>query len=89
MVLHGTSDRLQMTACRSPTCDAGDGHQTTLALPCGYSHPYRLLPVCRDRLPIEVKGLTVAPGAAVNGADFTSDEAAATMRVAAGAETLP
>ena len=42
--------------------------------------------VSRDRLAIEVKGLTAAPDAAVNGADCTRDRAAGNMHVVPGAE---
>ena len=41
---------------------------------CGHSHPFRFTPLSRDRLAIEVKGLTAVPVAAVNGADFTREE---------------
>jgi hypothetical protein len=35
------------------------------------SRPFRFTPLSRDRLAIEVKGLTAAPVAAVNGTDLT------------------
>jgi hypothetical protein len=70
-------------------------------LQCRQPHPPLLRPdaaiptrigffaLSRDRLAIEVKGLTAAPDAAVYGADFTPDEAAVENARAAGAEALP
>jgi hypothetical protein len=50
----------------------------------GHFHHIGFLFLSRDRLAMEVKGLTAAPDAAVNGADFTEMKRRAR---AAGAET--
>jgi hypothetical protein len=51
--------------------------------------PFSVFVLSRDRLSIEVKGLTAAPDAAVNDADFTPDEAAGKMRVPPVRKPLP
>jgi hypothetical protein len=71
-----TDDRL-----RSIPCNAGSRIRRCCGPDAAIPTHIGVFVLSRDRLSIEVKGLTAAPGAAVNGADFTPDEAAIEMRV--------